>query len=82
MASWMYYFVQIVLIFSLKKCQLLLMYVPFNFPGERKSCFLDRADSEECVKVFKTIRLQHILNDKPSLSTIEADKIIPESVLV
>ena len=41
-------------------------------------CFLSRMGSEDFGKVFKAVRLQHILNDKPSLSTIEADKIIPE----
>lgn len=45
-------------------------------------CFLSRMGSEDFGKVFKAVRLQHILNDKPSLSTIEADKIIPEGWLL
>lgn len=49
--------------------------------GKNRPCFLSEEDSEDYVKVFKAVRLQHILNDKPSLSTIEADKIIPESKL-
>ena len=47
--------------------------------GKNSSCFLEEEGNEDHIRVFKAVRLQHILNDKPSLSTIEADKIIPES---
>lgn len=47
--------------------------------GADGSFFLSKAHSDEYIRVFKAVRIQHILNDKPSLVTIEADKIIPDS---
>lgn len=54
----------------------------FRTRGPPDSSFLSEEDSEEYFKVFKAVRLQHILNDKPSLTTIEADKIFPKSWLL
>lgn len=51
-----------------------------EFLGQKEGmCFLCQEENEEYAKVFKAIRLQHIMNDKPSLSTIETDRIIPDS---
>lgn len=38
-------------------------------------------EDDEYVKVFRAVRLQHVLNDKLSVATIEADKIIPKSMV-
>jgi hypothetical protein len=53
--------------------------IAVSVAGKNRSCFLEEEGTEEHIKVFRAVRLQHILNDKPSLSTIEMDKIIPES---
>lgn len=46
--------------------------------GADVPCFLDEVDNEEFAKVFRSVRLQHVMNDRPSMSTIETDRIIPE----
>ena len=53
---------------------------PFFFllVGEDGSYFLDTEDGKEYVELFKSIRLKHILNDQPSVTTIEEDSIIPQ----
>lgn len=57
-----------------------LSLINVDFSDRNMPCFLGETDRDKYVKVFKAIRLQHILNDKPSLNTIEADRIISESM--
>ncbi len=41
-------------------------------------CFLECPGRGEWGRVFRGVRVQHILNDVVSVRTIEGDKIIPD----
>ncbi len=44
--------------------------------------FLDTEEGKVFIDVFKAIRLKHILNDKPSIVTIEEDGVIPKGKMM
>ncbi|XP_064404214.1 germ cell-less protein-like 1 isoform X2 [Halichondria panicea] len=45
-------------------------------------CFLECPGKEEWGRVFRGVRVQHILNDVVSVRTVEGDKIIPDGWLL
>lgn len=62
-------------------CRYLILYIPAStYIGAANEglCFLECSEGWEWQKVFRGVRLQHILNDVVSVRTVEADMIIPQ----